>query len=76
MTISVDMYVIPFKTEKVKAEATRIGLAEGLAEGRAEGRAEVRSEMVRKMVMSGMPREKVAEILEVSLEEIDKMLQQ
>ena len=57
------------------AEGRAEGLAEGLAEGRAEGLAEGRAEVVRKMFSAGMTVDKIADILQESNEEVEKMLQ-
>ena len=57
-----------------RAEGRAEGHAEGRAEGRAEGHAEGITEAARKMIASGITHEKVAEILEVSVEEICEKL--
>ena len=61
-----------------RKEAIAEGLAEGrergLAEGRAEGRAEGLAEAVKKMIAAGIEREDVADIMSLSLAEVDAML--
>ena len=56
------------------AEGRAEGRAEGLAEGRAEGRAEGLAEAVKKMIAAGIEREAVADIMGLSLAEVDVML--
>ena len=54
------------------------GLAEGVikgrAEGREEGREEGRADAAKRMVASGMTKEQVAAILQLSTKEIDIVL--
>ena len=50
------------------------GRAEGRAEGREEGREEGRADAAKRMVASGMTKEQVAAILELSTKEIDIVL--
>ena len=72
---------LEIEKEKVKAEATRIGLAEGraegraegLAEGRAEGRAEERTTIIRLMSANGMDDESISRILEMGLEDVKRI---
>ena len=52
------------------ADGQAAGQLEGQAKGLAEGRAEGRAEAIKKMVASGMSAEKVAEILDMPLEEV------
>ena len=52
----------------------RIGREEGRAEGREEGRSEGRAEIVRKMHSSGMSIEQICAILEISQQEIERIL--
>ena len=49
------------------------GLAEGKAEGRAEGQKEKAEEIARKMKSAGMPVGTIAELTQLSAEEIDKL---
>ena len=56
------------------AEGRAEGRAQGLAEGRAEGRAEGLAEAVKKMIAAGIEREAVADIMGLSLAEVDVML--
>ena len=68
---------LEIEKEKVKAEATKIGMAEGLAtglaEGRAEGRAEERVAIIRLMSTNGMDDESISKILEMSLEDVKRI---
>ena len=50
------------------------GREEGRAEGRAEGREEGRADAVKRMIASGMTKEQVAAILELSTKEINMLL--
>ena len=59
--------------EEGLAEGRERGLAEGRAKGLAEGLAEGRAEVVRKMLDAGMERRAVAEILQCTMEEVDRM---
>ena len=56
------------------AEGVIKGRAEGRAEGREEGREEGRADAAKRMVASGMTKEQVAAILELSIKEIDIVL--
>ena len=56
-----------------RQEAIEEGLAEGREKGLIEGRAEGRAEVVRKMLDAGMERRAVAEILQCTMEEVDRM---
>ena len=56
------------------AEGVIKGREEGRAEGRAEGREEGRADAAKRMVASGMTKEQVAAILELSIKEIDIVL--
>ena len=49
------------------------GREEGRAEGRAEGREEGRADAAKRMVASGMTKEQVAAILELSANELDTL---
>ena len=57
---------LEIEKEKVKAEATKIGIAEG----RAEGRAEERAAIIRLMAANGMDDEYISKILEMDLDEV------
>ena len=50
------------------------GREEGREKGREEGRTEVRSDAARKMLASGIPKEQVAAILQLSTNELDALL--
>ena len=50
------------------------GLDEGLAKGVIKGREEGRADAAKRMVASGMTKEQVAAILELSTKEIDIVL--
>jgi predicted transposase/invertase (TIGR01784 family) len=50
------------------------GLDEGLAEGVIKGREEGRADAAKRMIASGMPREQVADILQLSNKELDSLL--
>ena len=50
------------------------GLAEGVIKGREEGRVEGRADAAKRMVASGMTKEQVAAILELSTKEINTLL--
>ena len=54
-------------------EARIEGKKQGLAEGRAEGRAEGVKEVARKLKAKGMTAREIAEMTELSVEEIDKL---
>ena len=50
------------------------GIEKGREEGREEGRTEGRSDAARKMLASGMQKEQVAAILQLSASELDELL--
>ena len=50
------------------------GIEKGREEGREEGRTEGRSDAARKMLASGMQKEQVAAILQLSTSELDELL--
>jgi predicted transposase/invertase (TIGR01784 family) len=50
------------------------GLAKGVIKGREEGREEGRADAAKRMIASGMPREQVADILQLSNKELDSLL--
>lgn len=50
------------------------GLAEGRAEGLAEGRAEERTLLIKRMISRGRSKEEIADMLGLSLEEIDSAI--
>jgi predicted transposase/invertase (TIGR01784 family) len=50
------------------------GLAKGVIKGREEGRAEGRADAAKRMIASGMTKEQVAAILELSTKEINTLL--
>ena len=50
------------------------GIEKGREEGREEGRTEGRSDAARKMLASGMLKEQVAAILQLSTSELDELL--
>ena len=50
------------------------GREKGREEGREEGRTEGRSDAARKMLASGMQKEQVAAILQLSTSELDELL--
>ena len=50
------------------------GLAKGVIKGREEGREEGRADAAKRMIASGMTKEQVAAILELSTKEIDIVL--
>ena len=56
------------------AEGVIKGREEGREEGRAEGREEGRADAAKRMVASGMTKEQVAAILELSTKEINTLL--
>jgi predicted transposase/invertase (TIGR01784 family) len=49
------------------------GLAEGMIKGREEGRAEGRADAAKRMIASGMTKEQVAAILQLSANELDTL---
>ena len=49
------------------------GLAEGVIKGREEGREEGRADAAKRMVASGMTKEQVAAILQLSANELDTL---
>jgi predicted transposase/invertase (TIGR01784 family) len=53
-----------------RQEAIEEGLAEGLAKGLAKGLAEGRAEMATKLLAKGMSVEDIAEVTEMSIDEI------
>ena len=55
------------------AEGVIKGREEGRAEGRAEGREEGRADAAKRMVASGMTKEQVAAILQLSANELDTL---
>ena len=55
------------------AEGVIKGRDEGRAEGRAEGREEGRADAAKRMVASGMTKEQVAAILQLSANELDTL---
>ena len=59
---------------KGREEGRAEGRAEGREEGRAEGREEGRADAAKRMVASGMTKEQVAAILELSTKEINMLL--
>ena len=56
-----------------RAEGRKKGLAEGREEGRAEGRAEAKDEIVKKLKAKGMPLNEIAEITDLTKEEIENL---
>ena len=60
--------------EEARIEAAAIGKAEGKAEGRAEGREEGRDETIRKMLASGVSVEVISAALELTPEQIRKIM--
>ena len=50
------------------------GLAEGVIKGREEGREEGRADAAKRMVASGMTKEQVAAILQLSANELDTLV--
>jgi predicted transposase/invertase (TIGR01784 family) len=56
--------------EYAKKEAIEEGRAEGLEEGRAEGRAEGMNIVIRQMAAKGMDLQQIADIVELSVEEV------
>ena len=59
--------------EKGRAEGREEGLEEGLEKGRKEGRAEQNIENARKMEAKGFPTELIAEITQLSKEDIEQL---
>ena len=59
--------------EKGRAEGHEEGLEEGLEKGRKEGRAEQNIENARKMKAKGVPTELIAEITQLSKEDIEQL---
>ena len=55
-------------------DALQEGYAKGRDEGLAEGKAEGISEAVKRMIASGMQKEQVAAIMQLSDKEIDTLL--
>ena len=55
------------------AEGMIKGREEGRAEGREEGREEGRADAAKRMIASGMTKEQVAAILELSANELDTL---
>ena len=49
------------------------GLAEGVIKGREEGREEGRADAAKRMIASGMTKEQVAAILQLSANELDTL---
>ena len=60
--------------EEALQEGYAKGLDEGLAEGVIKGREEGRADAAKRMVASGMTKEQVAAILELSTKEINTLL--
>ena len=58
---------------RLRAEARAEGWAEGLAQGMAKGRVEERRVMARKLLMRGMAVEEVAELTELSVDEVRRL---
>ena len=58
---------------KGREEGREEGRAEGRAEGREEGREEGRADAAKRMVASGMTKEQVAAILQLSANELDTL---
>ena len=79
--IAYDKYWQNVSFEASLAETHQVKMAAAKQEGRAEGRAEGREEgiqlgeqnIARKMLQSGMPANQVADIIGISLEELDKI---
>jgi len=59
--------------KRLRAEARAEGWAEGLAQGMAKGRVEERRVMARKLLMRGMAVEEVAELTELSVDEVRRL---
>lgn len=59
--------------EDGKEKAMAEGREQGLAKGRAEGREAAIEEMTRKMLAAGLSAEQVAEIAEMSVEDVARM---
>lgn len=57
-----------------RAEGLAEGHAEGRAEGLAEGRAEERTLLIKRMISRGRSKEEIADMLGLSLEEIDSAI--
>ena len=60
--------------QELQSEAKAAGQAEGRAEGRAEGQATEREEIVRKCLARGMTEKQIAELLEISLAEVRRLV--
>ena len=60
--------------EYAKKEGIQEGRAEGRAEGRIEGRAEGINLVIRQMIAKGMTAQQVADIVNMSVEEIEAII--
>ena len=58
-----------------RKEAIEEGLAEGRAKGRAEGRAEKALEIAVKLLKAGVSKEEVAEIVDISVDDLESSIQ-
>ena len=56
------------------AEGVAKGLAEGMERGMEEGKALGRAEAIRKMLSGGLPIEQVSSLMEISVEEVKKIV--
>ena len=68
------MFVSDYKNtiEYAKEEGIEIGRAEGLVEGRAEGLVEGISTVIKNMLASGLTCEKIAELTQIPLDEVEQ----
>ena len=68
------MFVSDYKNtiEYAKEEGIEIGRAEGLVEGRAEGLVEGISTVIKNMLASGLTYEKIAELTQIPLDEVEQ----
>ena len=58
------------------AEGHAEGLAQGMAKGRVEGRAEEKRALAKKLLLRGMAAEEVAELTELSIDEVSRLKQE
>ena len=74
-SVEVEYMKMEERERLVKEEATERGLREGRIRGREEGRKAEKIKIAKKLYSLQTPIEKIAEIVELSIEEVKKIIQ-
>ena len=65
---------VSLELRQAREEGQKQGQEEGRKQGQEEGREEAQSEMIRQLLSSGMSEKDIAKALNISLEEIERLL--